>query len=184
MGDAYLSGLIKKQFAALGYPPDEHTKDSPERIARYMREWHTINKPPPKITKFKAQGHSQMVTIGNIPMFSLCAHHGLPFNGMAAVGYIPSKHLAGLSKFARVIDHFSHRYTVQEVITGEVADYLWKQLKPKGLGVVLCCEHQCMSMRGVHKPGHWTTTTDLRGVILTEPETRAEFMAMTTQRGR
>jgi GTP cyclohydrolase I len=107
-----------------------------------------------------------------------CAHHGLPFFGEAAIGYIPGKKIVGLSKFARVLDHFAHRFTVQENLTHYVAEYMEKRLKPVGLGVVIRAEHMCMSMRGVERPNHTTITSDMRGAFRSAPHAKAELLAL------
>lgn len=107
-----------------------------------------------------------------------CAHHGLPFYGTAAVGYLPGDRIVGLSKLARVVEHFSHRFQTQEQITSLVARYLEETLKPKGVGVVLKAEHLCMSLRGIEKPGHMTITSEMRGAFRNEDSTRQELLAL------
>lgn len=170
-------------FELLGYDlRDPHIKDSPERIAKYLAEWHTMGEDPPKLTVFEdGEEYDQMILQTRIPFDSLCAHHGLPFHGVATVGYIPDKALVGLSKFSRVIDHFANRYSVQERVTQQVADYLQVQIKPKGLGVVLKAEHHCMKCRGVKKNGVPTITDELRGCFKSDPATRAEFLTWARQ---
>lgn len=167
-------------FKSLGYDlTDPHIADSPERIAKYLAEWHTQGEQPPKLTTFpNVEVIDEMIVTSGIQFYSMCAHHGLPFHGVAAIGYIPGDSLLGLSKFARVVDHFANRYSVQERVTKQIADYLESALKPKGLGVVIRAEHLCMSARGVKKPGHSTVTCDLRGAIHKDAPARHELLAL------
>lgn len=157
---------------------DPHLRDTPKRVARFMTEWHTAGKEPPTLTVFPNQGYDEVVAVGGIQFYSMCAHHGLPFFGTASIGYIPGNSVVGLSKIARVVDHFARRFQVQEQLTSEVAEYLEAQLVPKGLGVVLRAEHLCMAMRGIQKPGHSTVTSDMRGVFRNKPEARAELLQL------
>lgn len=170
-------------FEILGYDQEDvHMKDSPERIAKYLLEWHTQGREPPKLTTFPNEEKiDEMIVVRNIPFYALCAHHGVHFSGHACIAYIPREDLLGLSKFARVADHFAHRFTVQERLTKQVSDFLFETLKPKGLAVILEAEHLCMSARGVAKPGHCTTTSDLRGNLKGD-STRAELLALMRNR--
>ncbi len=177
-------------LANLGYDrSDPHLRDTPERVARFMREWHTSEVEPPKLTCFpngkegdlvnpRIQG---MLVTDRLPFYSLCSHHGLPFVGEAVVGYIPGDDVLGLSKFARVVDHFAHRFQVQERLTEQVANHLVAELKPIGLGVVTTATHFCLAMRGANKPGHRTTYSALRGLLFDDSRTRAEFMSLATR---
>jgi GTP cyclohydrolase IA len=166
-------------ISSLGYPADSpHFADSPRRVAKFLREWHTRSAEPPKLTTFPAAGHDEMVVVRGITFHSMCAHHGLPFFGTAMVGYLPKTRLVGLSKLARVVDYFARRFQVQETLSSDIADYLERELKPRGLGVVLTAEHMCMSMRGIQKPGHSTTTSVMRGAFRRQAATRAEFLGL------
>lgn len=172
-----IAKYTRKILKELGYNlNDPHLVDSPERISRYLTEWHTICNEPPKLTVFPEPDYDQMIVQTSIPFDALCAHHGLPFHGHAAVGYIPAGNIVGLSKFSRVIDHFANRYTVQERVTMEITDYLEEVLMPRGLGVVLRAEHHCMKCRGVKKQGVPTITTELRGVFREDLAARTEFL--------
>lgn len=172
---------------ALGYDPaDPHFVDTPDRVARFMASWHTNRAQPPKVTTFPNTEHyDEMVATGDLYFYSMCAHHGVPFFGRAAVAYIPSKRgrVVGLSKMARVLDHFANRYTLQERITKEVADFMMAELRPKGVGVVLKAEHLCMSLRGVKKPGHRTVTSSMRGVFMQQAEARQELLTLLSDGG-
>lgn len=124
------------------------------------------------------QKHDEIILLKNIPLYSLCEHHLLPFIGKANVAYIPDKRITGLSKIARVVDVLSKRLQVQERLTTEIADVIMKKLKPKGVMVVIEAEHLCMSMRGVKKPGTLTTTSVVRGIFLTNQKTRQEALSL------
>ena len=131
---------------------------------------------PFRLTCFpNTDGYDQMVVEDEIPFFSLCEHHMVPFFGSAKIAYIPSRQIVGLSKLARTLDHFSRGLQTQERITDKIADFLMDRLEPQGVGVQLRAEHLCMSMRGARKPGVKTITTALRGVFKSTP-TREEFL--------
>lgn len=123
--------------------------------------------------------HQEMVIVRDIPFYSICEHHLVPFFGLAHVAYIPSSdgRICGLSKLARLVDVFAKRPQVQERLTSQVADTLVKELDPQGVLVVLEAEHLCMSMRGVKKPGSKTTTSAVRGSFARDPKTRSEALA-------
>ena len=126
------------------------------------------------------EDHQEMVLIRDIPLYSVCEHHLLPFLGRAHVAYIPGRHgrICGLSKIARLVDVFARRPQVQERLTSQVADTLVRELDPQGVLVVIEAEHLCMSMRGVQKPGSITTTSAVRGIFERNPATRAEAMSL------
>ena len=124
------------------------------------------------------QKHDEIILLKNIPLYSLCEHHMLPFIGKAHVAYLPDKRITGLSKIARVVDILSKRLQVQERLTTEIADVIMKKLKPKGVMVVLEAEHLCMSMRGVNKPGALTTTSVVRGVFRSNAKSRQEALGL------
>lgn len=124
------------------------------------------------------QKHDEIILLKDIPLYSLCEHHMLPFLGRAHVAYIPDERITGLSKIARVVDVLSKRLQVQERLTTEIADVIMKGLKPKGVMVVIEAEHLCMSMRGVKKPGAVTTTSVVRGVFRKNQKTRQEALGL------
>ncbi|MDZ4177889.1 MAG: GTP cyclohydrolase I FolE [Coriobacteriia bacterium] len=130
------------------------------------------------------EGHQEMVLVRDIPLYSMCEHHLVPFMGRAHVAYVPGKHgrICGLSKLARVVDVFARRPQVQERLTSQVADTIVEHLDPAGVIVVIEAEHLCMSMRGVQKPGAITTTSAVRGILQRNAATRAEAMALITRR--
>lgn len=153
----------------------EGLKDTPERYARFLRDWVTPE--PFKFTTFDAEGASEMIVQSAIPFYSLCEHHLLPFHGTAAVGYIPKGRIVGLSKLARAVQACARGFQNQERITTRVARMLEDELQPEGVGVIIRAEHLCMSMRGVRAAGTMTTTQALRGVFL-DGFVRAEFMTL------
>jgi GTP cyclohydrolase I len=140
--------------------------DTPARVARmYLEMTRGLREEPPKVTTFSAKGDCQMVTVLGIDYHSLCEHHLVPFYGQAHIGYLAYRRLAGLSKFARVVDYFAARPQIQEVMTDQIAAYLQDLLVPRGLIVVVEGHHMCMSARGVKKQNHRTVTSAIRGDI-------------------
>ena len=150
---------------------------TPGRVARAYAELLTPR--PFRATTFdNDEGYDELVVARAIPFTSLCEHHLLPFTGVAHVGYLPDARLLGLSKLARVVDHFSRRLQVQERLTAQVANFIATTLQPKGVGVVLEAEHLCMSLRGVRSSGTRTVTSALKGLVRDDPRTRAEFLSL------
>jgi len=152
-------------------------RETPRRVARMFSEiLGGIRENPEKHLKvIEHEKHDEMVLIKNIPLYSMCEHHMLPFAGVAHVAYIPKGgRIVGLSKITRVVDGLSRRLQVQERLTKQVADLISEHLKPMGVMVVIEAEHMCMSMRGAKKPKTITVTSAVRGVFRTTPVTRAE----------
>jgi GTP cyclohydrolase I len=161
---------------------DEGLRDTPRRIAEVYAELLTPAGFAP--TTFpNDEGYDELVVACEIPFHALCMHHLLPFHGVAHVGYLPGERIIGLSKLARIVDHFARDLQVQERLTEQVADWLDEHLRAKGIGVVLEAEHMCMSLRGVQKPGARTVTSALRGVVRDDPRTRQEFLDLARRRG-
>jgi GTP cyclohydrolase I len=157
---------------------DEHTRDTPRRVAAAYAEMLTPRSF--NLTTFpNDEGYDELVLARDIPFNSLCQHHMLPFKGIAHVGYLPGERILGLSKFARVVELFASGLQVQERLTKQVADWLQDQLAPKGVGVVMDAEHLCMSLRGVQATGSRTVTSALHGLLRTDQRSRAEFFALT-----
>lgn len=162
--EEHVRGILK----LIGEDPDrEGLQETPKRVAKAMEEWFQgLNAPEPEVKAFtNEENYQDIVIIRDIPFNSTCEHHLAPFIGKATVAYIPNEKYMGLSKAARVLDHFSLRPQVQERLTHEVAKYLYDALEPIGLLVMIEAEHFCMSTRGVKKHGSSTITTALRGSI-------------------
>lgn len=156
---------------------NESTKRTPERMVNAYRELLTPREFD--LTTFpNDEEYDELLLQRDIAFVSLCEHHALPFTGKATVGYLPGDRIVGLSKLARVVELFSRRPQVQERLTKQIAVWLDEHLSPKGVGVVLRAEHTCMTLRGVQAPGTTTVTSSLRGEILRDERTRAEFFAL------
>ena len=173
---------VRDLLVALGQEPDrEHLRDTPRRVALAYEEFLT---PRPFVpTTFpNDEGYDELVVARDIPFHSLCQHHLLPFSGLAHVGYLPGERILGLSKLARVVEHFARGLQVQERLTKQIGDWLEDRLSPKGAGVVLEAEHLCMTLRGVQAVGSRTVTSSLHGLVRDDARTRAEFLGLTTSR--
>lgn len=156
-------------------------KDTPKRIANLYEEiFSGLNTPTEDILKpIEGESHDEMVLIKDIPFYSICEHHLLPFIGKAHVAYVPSKgKIVGLSKLARAVEIFAKRPQLQERLTSQLADLIMTKLKPRGAMVIVDAEHLCMSMRGVKKPGSRTVTSAVRGIFRTKESTRLEFLEL------
>ena len=173
---------VREILLAIGEDPDrDGLLQTPARVARAYAELFVGLRQEPQdvLTTTFDLGHDEMVLVRDIELFSCCEHHLVPFHGVAHVGYIPSEdgRITGLSKLARLVDVYARRPQVQERLTTQVADALVELLAPRGVIVVVECEHLCMSMRGVRKPGSRTVTSAVRGQ-LRNPATRAEAMSL------
>jgi GTP cyclohydrolase IA len=170
---------VAELLAALGQDPSsEQLLDTPRRVAASYAE--LLTPAPFTLTTFpNDEGYDELVLARAIPFASLCQHHLLPFTGVAHIGYLPADRILGLSKLARVVERFARRLQLQERLTTQVADWLQDQLVPKGVGVVLEAEHQCMSLRGVRAAGARTVTSTLHGRLRSDPRSRQEFFALT-----
>jgi GTP cyclohydrolase IA len=150
---------------------------TPRRIASSLAE--LVTPVEFNATTFENAGdYDELVLVRDIPFQSLCMHHLLPFVGMAHVAYLPGDRIIGLSKLARVVETFSHDLQLQERMTVQVADWLDRELQPRGVGVVLAAEHTCMTIRGVRKPGAKTVTSALRGSLRSDARTRQELLSL------
>lgn len=163
-------------------PTREGLKDTPKRAAKAWAEWlGGYGQDPATILKsFKdgADAADEMVLVRDIPVFSHCEHHMAPIIGSACVAYIPNGQIVGLSKLSRLVDCFARRLQVQERLTSQIADALWENLNPLGVGVLIKCRHMCMESRGIRTPGALTVTSALRGTMKDEPDCRAEFLTL------
>lgn len=173
--------LVRQLLAAIGENPDrDGLLDTPARIARMYDEiFSGLDQDPVEIlsTSFE-EAFDEMVILREIPFYSMCEHHFMPFHGQAHVGYLPNGKIVGLSKIARAVEVFAKRPQVQERLTGQIADCIEQVLGAKGVGVVIEAEHLCMTMRGVRKPGAKMVTSAMRGRFRTEVNTRQEFLGL------
>lgn len=181
LGKAALA--IRLLLEAIGEDPDrDGLAETPARVARsYAQLLHGYSEDPgDHLDRQFEVDHDEMVMVRNIAFSSMCEHHLLPFIGTAHIAYIPGEHgrVCGLSKLARVVDGYSRRLQVQERLTVQIADAIMLRLDPAGVLVVMEAEHMCMSIRGAMKPGSSTTTSAVRGVLKTQPETRAEALTL------
>jgi GTP cyclohydrolase I len=180
---ARAEAAVRELLLAVGEDPDRPgLRDTPARVARaYAETFAGLHQDPVDLlaTTFD-EDHDELVLVRDIPMYSTCEHHLVPFHGMAHVGYVPGAdgRVTGLSKLARLVDLFARRPQVQERMTRQIADALMEGLKPQGALVVIEAEHLCMAMRGVRKPGARTVTSVVRGVFRESPATRAEAMSL------
>jgi len=165
-------------LAALGIDVNrEGRRETPARMARAYAE--LFDSRPLQLTTFpNEEGYDELVLARAIPFRTVCEHHLLPFSGVAHVGYVPGERILGLSKLARLVEHFAARPQTQERLTKQVADCLAARLRPRGAGVLLEAEHTCMTLRGVRALGASTVTSALAGTLRTDARSRAEFFAL------
>jgi GTP cyclohydrolase I len=174
---------VREILIAIGEDPDrDGLRATPARVARAYAEIFAGLRVDPDLvltTTFEAQ-HQELVLVRDIPLMSSCEHHLLPFHGVAHVGYIPGPdgRITGLSKLARLVEVFARRPQVQERLTSQIADTIMGRLQPRGAIVVVECEHLCMSMRGIQKPGARTVTSAVRGILQRDAKTRSEAMSL------
>jgi len=161
-------------------PEREGLLETPARVVKAWGHWCSGYRQNAadilKVFEDGAESYDQMVMVKDIPIYSKCEHHLADIFGTATIAYIPNGKIVGLSKLSRLADMFARRLQVQERLTAQIADALMEHLQPKGCGVLVKARHMCMESRGIMQQGHHTVTTALRGVIMTEPDTRAEFL--------
>tara|TARA_Y100001936_G_scaffold252186_1_gene310895 strand:+ start:2768 stop:3379 length:612 start_codon:yes stop_codon:yes gene_type:complete len=177
-----IEAAVAEILEALGEDPQrDGLLRTPARVAKmYAEVFAGLREDPEHHLKVQFEaGHDEMVMVKDIPFYSMCEHHLLPFHGQAHVAYVPGEHgkITGLSKLARLVEAYARRPQVQERLTSQVADDLMQTLDPRGALVVIEAEHLCMSMRGVQKPGSLTLTSAVRGLFLSDA-TRAEAMQL------
>ncbi len=181
------AAAVRELLIACGEDPDrEGLQQTPARVARaYAEQFAGLHSDPDDVldTVFD-ENHAELVLVRDIPIYSMCEHHLVPFFGKAHIGYIPGPagRITGLSKLARVVDGYAKRPQVQERLTTQVAEALMRRLEPAGAIVVIEAEHLCMAMRGIRKPGATTITSAVRGIFQSRASTRAEAMSLITGR--
>jgi GTP cyclohydrolase I len=183
-----IAKAVREILEAIGEDPDrDGLQNTPERVARMYAEICSglHDDPAQHLTVTFESSHDEMVMVRDIPLYSLCEHHLVPFIGKVHVAYIPGKdgRITGLSKIARLVDGYSRRPQVQETLTVQVADAMELTLEPRGVMVVIEAEHLCMSMRGIQKSGSTTVTSAVRGLFRENIATREEAMRFVTGRG-
>lgn len=175
---------LRTMISDLGLnPEDEGLAETPRRIAdMYLELFQGLWQDPREVLSVMFdEKHDEMVVLRDIPFYSMCEHHFLPFHGQAHVGYLPDGKIVGLSKLARAVEIFAHRPQVQERLTSQVADCIEEVLGAKGVGVVISAEHLCMTARGVRKPGSAMVTSAMRGRFRSDMSTRSEFLRLIGQ---
>jgi GTP cyclohydrolase I len=180
---ARIEKAVREILEAVGEDPDrDGLVRTPRRVAEmYVEILGGLHDDPESVLDITFEsGHDEMVMVRDIPLFSLCEHHVIPFVGKAHVAYIPNEdgRITGLSKLARLVDVYARRPQVQENLTTQIADTIERVLQPRGVLVVIEAEHLCMSMRGIRKPGTTTITSAVHGLFRTDPATRAEAMQL------
>lgn len=177
-----IEAAVRMILEAVGEDPDrEGLLDTPKRVAKmYAEMFSGLGKnPEDEISAIFNEMHEEVVIVKDIPFFSMCEHHLVPFYGKAHVAYIPTNgRVTGLSKLARIVETIARQPQLQERITSTVADTLVNKLEPKGVAVIIEAEHMCMTMRGVRKPGASTITTSVRGLYQEDSQARAEVFSL------
>jgi GTP cyclohydrolase I len=181
--EARIRKAVREIIEAVGEDPSrEGIKDTPQRVAEmYAELFEGLHKDPKEDLEVGFElGHREMVICKDIPFYSMCEHHLLPFFGVAHVGYIPNEEgrIVGISKLARVVETLARRPQVQERMTTEIADAIVEGIHPVGVAVVIQAEHMCMVMRGIKKPGSNVITSAIRGSFHSNPASRAEFFSL------
>jgi GTP cyclohydrolase I len=184
--EAKIEEAVHMILEAIGEDPErEGLQNTPKRVARmYSEIFAGMNSNPREFLKVSfTEFHDELVLVKDIPLYSMCEHHLLPFYGKAHVAYIPrGGKVVGISKLTRVAEAYALRPQLQERLTSQIADCINESLKPFGVAVVIEAEHMCMTMRGVRKPGASTVTSAVRGIFETRPETRAEVFSLINQK--
>jgi len=179
---ARIEKAVREIIEALGEDSErEGLAETPQRVAKFYAEvFDGLHRDPGDVVDafFGEEHYQEIVMVREIPFYSMCEHHFVPFHGQAHVAYMPKGRVTGLSKLARLVDGYARRPQMQERLTAQVADALTERLDPLGVIVVVEAEHLCMSMRGVKKPGATTVTSAVRGVMESQPATRAEAMSL------
>jgi len=177
-----IEAAVRMILEGIGEDPErEGLRDTPARVARMYKEIFCglHSNPERHLETYFTEQHDEMVLVKNIPLYSMCEHHLVPFLGQAHVAYIPHQgRLLGLSKLARIVDEYAKRPQLQERLTTQIADSIMNRAKPRGVLVVIEAEHMCMTMRGVRKPGSKTITSAVRGIFKTNSTTRAEAFSL------
>jgi len=172
---------VKEILLAVGEDVErEGLKKTPTRVANMYAELLAGMHEDPKqhLRSVFTEDYDEIVMLRDIPFYSICEHHLMPFIGSAHIAYLPSSGILGVSKLARIVDCFARRLQTQERLTGQIADFIMNNLKPRGVAVVLEASHSCMTIRGIKKPGSVMVTSALRGIFRRDPKSRSEIMSL------
>jgi GTP cyclohydrolase I len=172
---------VKEIILAVGEDASrEGLRRTPERVAKmYVELLKGMREQPSRhLERVFTEKYDEIVLLRDIPFYSICEHHMMPFIGSANVAYLPDGKVLGVSKLARIVDSFAHRLQVQERLTDQIADFLMAGLNPRGAAVVLEASHSCMTIRGIRKPGSVMVTSSLRGIFKKDPKSRSEIMTL------
>lgn len=181
MDRSKIEGAVRQILDAIGEDPDrEGLRDTPKRVAAmYEQVFAGIAQEPAEVLAVEFdEEHEEMVLVKDVPFYSMCEHHLLPFSGKAHVAYIPRGKVVGISKLARVVEAVARRPQLQERLTSAIADSIMEALTPRAVGVIVEAEHTCMAMRGVQKPGSTIVTSAMRGSFRTNEAQRLEFLSL------
>lgn len=176
-----IEAAVREILKSIGDEPSrEAIAETPQRVARmYAELFAGLSIDPAEYLRVGfEEGHQEMVILRDVPFYSMCEHHLLPFHGQVHLGYIPAGRVVGLSKLARVVDGYAKRPQLQERLTSQIADCVMENLRPDGVAVVVRAEHLCMTMRGVKKPGSFVITSATRGAFRSKVATRSEFLSL------
>ena len=176
-----ISKAVKEILIAVGEDPErEGLKDTPQRVARMYTELlgGMYDDPEVHLRSIFTENYDEIVVLRDIPFYSICEHHMMPFIGSAHVGYLPTGAVLGVSKLARIVECFSRRLQTQERLTYQIADFLMNHLDTRGVAVVLKASHSCMTIRGIKKPGSEMVTSALRGIFRKDPKSRSEVLSL------
>jgi GTP cyclohydrolase I len=171
---------VKEILLAVGEDTErEGLKKTPERVAKmYAELLGGMHEDPKKHLRIFREHYDEIVLLRDVPFYSICEHHLMPFIGSANIAYLPSGMVLGVSKLARVVDCFARRLQTQERLTYKIADFIMNSLKPQGVAVVLEASHSCMTIRGIKKPGSVMVTSALRGIFKRDPRSRNEILSL------
>ena len=178
---ARIEKAVLEILAAIGEDASrEGLRETPARVARMYEELLAgmNEEPAAHVQRVFTEDYNEIVLLRDIPFFSICEHHLMPFIGSAHVAYLPAGKVLGVSKLARIVECYAKRLQVQERLTMQIADFLMESIKPQGVAVVLEASHSCMTIRGIKKPGSVMVTSALRGIFIRDPRSRSEVMTL------
>lgn len=178
---ARIEKAVLEILAAIGEDASrEGLRETPARVARMYEELLAgmHEEPAMHVQRVFTEDYNEIVLLRDIPFFSICEHHLMPFIGSAHVAYLPAGKVLGVSKLARIVECFAKRLQVQERLTMQIADFLMESIRPQGVAVVLEASHSCMTIRGIKKPGSMMVTSALRGIFIRDPRSRSEVMTL------